>query len=100
MNTKFTITYSTGEYGEVEVSDEVERLIAKGKPFTISSVHPSVAEVLVIKAGDDIDKEKRAQNLIQELYALSVSQHRVDQWQPYTWAEFHPELMKRLVEFM
>lgn len=98
MNTKIWLEFDTGHYGDHEVSDEVESLIKKGLPFCIKAVHPSAGDVLRVEAGET--RETRAEKLVRDLYVQLRIKHSLHQHQPYTWAELHPELMKRIAEFM
>jgi len=78
------------------VSAAMESLIQKGHEFTIKSIHPNNGEVFEATLGRD----RRAIQLIRDLYMNCRESQRVDQYNPYTWAELHPNLMNRLKEFM
>lgn len=45
-------------------------------------------------------REDRAVQLLREMFMCCRESVKPNQWNPYTWADLHPELMTRLKEFM
>lgn len=48
----------------------------------------------------DVSREKRAEQLIRDLYMECRESQNTNLYNPYTWAELNPELMQRIKEFM